>query len=240
MSVDPLTSSYPWYTPYQFAGNKPIWAVDLDGLEELLANTPESKKLLADYISVASLNDVLNRLICAPFTSCVDPDLKFHIVKGRFGAADGITFDGNRIKVAAERAFFYQQHGRKGLEKILDYTPEQATAVELEFSILQAAGLNPREVLEMSDAELYNHVIIVADDLPVLAHEVYLHGTDLLDKIPETTSAEEHIYGFGKEAYSNGLNPQLSPENKDVNPKSPFGKVLNLLTSAMKKFEDDK
>lgn len=34
MSVDPLTSSYPWYTPYQFAGNKPIVAIDIDGLEE--------------------------------------------------------------------------------------------------------------------------------------------------------------------------------------------------------------
>ena len=34
LSVDPLTASYPWYTPYQFAGNKPIWAIDLDGLEE--------------------------------------------------------------------------------------------------------------------------------------------------------------------------------------------------------------
>jgi RHS repeat-associated protein len=34
LSVDPLTRSYPWYTPYQFAGNKPITAVDLDGLEE--------------------------------------------------------------------------------------------------------------------------------------------------------------------------------------------------------------
>jgi RHS repeat-associated protein len=34
LSVDPLTKEYPWYTPYQFAGNKPIWAIDLDGLEE--------------------------------------------------------------------------------------------------------------------------------------------------------------------------------------------------------------
>jgi len=34
LSVDPLTASYPWYTPYQFAGNKPIMASDLDGLEE--------------------------------------------------------------------------------------------------------------------------------------------------------------------------------------------------------------
>jgi len=36
LSVDPLTKKYPWYTPYQFAGNKPVWAIDLDGLEEML------------------------------------------------------------------------------------------------------------------------------------------------------------------------------------------------------------
>lgn len=34
LSVDPLSASYPWYTPYQFAGNKPIVAIDLDGAEE--------------------------------------------------------------------------------------------------------------------------------------------------------------------------------------------------------------
>ncbi len=34
LSVDPLTKSYPWYTPYQFAGNKPISCSDLDGAEE--------------------------------------------------------------------------------------------------------------------------------------------------------------------------------------------------------------
>ena len=32
--MDPLTKEYPWYTPYQFAGNKPINSIDLDGLEE--------------------------------------------------------------------------------------------------------------------------------------------------------------------------------------------------------------
>jgi RHS repeat-associated protein len=34
LSVDPLTGSYPWYTPYQFAGNKPIRYIDRDGAEE--------------------------------------------------------------------------------------------------------------------------------------------------------------------------------------------------------------
>src|SRR5690606_6309112 len=33
LSVDPLSPDYPWYTPYQFAGNMPIWAADVDGLE---------------------------------------------------------------------------------------------------------------------------------------------------------------------------------------------------------------
>ncbi|MDQ3072654.1 MAG: hypothetical protein M3Q97_05270 [Bacteroidota bacterium] len=33
LSVDPLTRSYPMLTPYQFASNRPIDGVDLDGLE---------------------------------------------------------------------------------------------------------------------------------------------------------------------------------------------------------------
>ncbi len=34
LSIDPLEKSFPWYTPYQFAGNTPIQAIDLDGAEE--------------------------------------------------------------------------------------------------------------------------------------------------------------------------------------------------------------
>lgn len=33
ISVDPLASHYPFYSPYQFASNSPIIAVDIDGLE---------------------------------------------------------------------------------------------------------------------------------------------------------------------------------------------------------------
>jgi len=38
LSVDPLTETYPFYTPYQFAGNKPILNIDLDGLEDVYYN----------------------------------------------------------------------------------------------------------------------------------------------------------------------------------------------------------
>lgn len=36
LSVDPASKSFPWYSAYQFAGNKPVWCVDLDGQEETL------------------------------------------------------------------------------------------------------------------------------------------------------------------------------------------------------------
>ncbi|WPQ60127.1 RHS repeat-associated core domain-containing protein [Chitinophaga sancti] len=35
LSVDPLFESYPYYTPYQFAGDNPIKYIDLDGLEKV-------------------------------------------------------------------------------------------------------------------------------------------------------------------------------------------------------------
>ncbi|WP_199118231.1 RHS repeat-associated core domain-containing protein [Pedobacter sp. ASV28] len=34
LSTDPLTESYPYYTPYLFGGNNPVKFIDLDGLEE--------------------------------------------------------------------------------------------------------------------------------------------------------------------------------------------------------------
>lgn len=39
--MDPLTKEYPELTPYQFANNTPIWAVDLDGLEGLVSTGGE-------------------------------------------------------------------------------------------------------------------------------------------------------------------------------------------------------
>gem|GEM_PF-5445015 len=35
LSADPLTKTYPWLTPYQFAGNTPMQAIDIDGLEPI-------------------------------------------------------------------------------------------------------------------------------------------------------------------------------------------------------------
>jgi len=55
LSVDPLFKSYAWYTPYQFAGNKPISCIDLDGLEDyLVINYYDGKSYMGKSIIILS------------------------------------------------------------------------------------------------------------------------------------------------------------------------------------------
>jgi RHS repeat-associated protein len=58
LSVDPLAPSYPYYTPYQFAGNMPIVAIDLDGLEEFIVLRVFSKEGI--YLSTLILETHTN------------------------------------------------------------------------------------------------------------------------------------------------------------------------------------
>jgi RHS repeat-associated protein len=53
LSVDPLTDEYPWYTPYQFAGNKPIIAIDIEGAEPEYVINKEGK-LTKPFIALIS------------------------------------------------------------------------------------------------------------------------------------------------------------------------------------------
>lgn len=55
LSVDPLSPKYPWYTPYQFAGNNPIKFIDLDGLEQA---TPDQKARASNLIDCFEINAI--------------------------------------------------------------------------------------------------------------------------------------------------------------------------------------
>ncbi|MEJ0105486.1 MAG: RHS repeat-associated core domain-containing protein [Bacteroidota bacterium] len=48
LSVDPIASSFPWYTSYQFAGNSPLANIDLNGEEPRLATiiNPKTQSVL--------------------------------------------------------------------------------------------------------------------------------------------------------------------------------------------------
>lgn len=48
LSVDPIAREYPWYTPYQFAGNMPVKFIDLDGLEPAENGKKEGEYQIAE------------------------------------------------------------------------------------------------------------------------------------------------------------------------------------------------
>ena len=69
-AIDPLTHKYPFYSPYQFSGNKVIQFVELEGLEEgpsgsksALNFTPDSGKL---NLGGQSLYDIINEIANMP------------------------------------------------------------------------------------------------------------------------------------------------------------------------------
>jgi len=66
LSVDPLTKGFPYYTPYQFAGNTPIQAIDLDGGEELhytmTLNTNGTTSLKLTDIKYKFENNLFSRI----------------------------------------------------------------------------------------------------------------------------------------------------------------------------------
>lgn len=55
LSVDPITAQYPELTPYQFASNTPIEAIDLDGLEKYSAIYIPSPKQVQDKLHAREL-----------------------------------------------------------------------------------------------------------------------------------------------------------------------------------------
>jgi RHS repeat-associated protein len=64
LSVDPLTSKYPFYTPYQFAGNSPICSIDVDGLEGFVATGANGHGMV---ISVEQANEINKRVTVSAF-----------------------------------------------------------------------------------------------------------------------------------------------------------------------------
>lgn len=78
LSVDPLTPEYPWYTPYQFAGNMPIANIDLDGAEPMPAITGKEKEGDRQVTSITITDKLPDESAGGLNTSCFDCKEEIH------------------------------------------------------------------------------------------------------------------------------------------------------------------
>ena len=58
LSVDPLSSKFPFYSPFHYAGNKPIVAIDIDGLEDIYYMESFNKNVGKVAIELFSATDM--------------------------------------------------------------------------------------------------------------------------------------------------------------------------------------
>ena len=73
LSVDPLTKSYPQLTPYQFAENSPIHAIDLDGLEKYVVTNWYNNNNVLRKITIRGIRAIDSKQLV---------DLNFKTVNG--------------------------------------------------------------------------------------------------------------------------------------------------------------
>ncbi len=123
LSVDPLQKEYPELTPYQFASNTPIQAIDLDGLEMVHCSLtvtngkPVLKVLGVDFVDITGSQWV---------------GWQYHVTYG--GA--------NYHFISAEDLISWAKNGATGAPSEEDKTPEQIRAIGYAVLMCQQDALD--------------------------------------------------------------------------------------------------
>jgi hypothetical protein len=116
VSVDPLQFKYPHYTPYQYAGNKPISFIDLDGLEPYI---PPQVKKFADYTE-NKINDAYDELKDISETVM---EISKGIAKGSFNLLLNMTMAGQADNTVISKDALYNQNA---FESTLGFDPTKS------------------------------------------------------------------------------------------------------------------
>jgi|GEM_PF-1099828 len=203
LSVDPLSPSYPWYTPYQFAGNKPVWAIDLDGLEEHIY-TEEFKKQMRAALAIINYSECLT----AYMKQTAHPEKADNIVV-YFTISDG----GTRAHPGANAStgslnntvLMIKQYRNMGAARKASLTPDAKRKYEEAEANFADQNLDFDEVLQqVENGKKVYSVAINANHLnkPVeevtfsLMHEVVCHLSKHTDKDPSNdnkSGVDDHI-----------------------------------------------
>ncbi len=225
LSVDPLLKSYPWYTPYQFSGNTPIQAIDIDGLEPAYVITQKSvgkefekpvfKSLPSDFIQskvptnanfgtpIKKIED--KRTTSQKFTAAVETLEQFDrsLEGGYDGGNSGSEYGGvNGMYKAGDL-----------LDKIGDkfsYIPTPATKLFGSSLSLEADGL--RTIADLNSQELSKSDAII---------NTSVRGVGLIADKVIGTDIENAKFGEGKKYIYEQVTRKLIDNAKEAGTTKP-------------------
>lgn len=248
LSVDPLTSSYPWYTPYQFAGNKPIWAVDLDGLEELIFQ--ESALDFEIGINQIVLADEYLSDQYAKVQSDERHNIKVYItaepIIGQYREANGTHVDvTSTVHFYKQANAFFEKTGRS----VESLTDDQKAVYLKSAAVVGKLGLNNEDINFDNEYHLVtlntsflravpvggeisriSWEYLLPDIVTTFFHEVLAHVVN-----PSESAYSEHDYIYSieenqdyytEEEVKAFKNDSASPSDDRAHPDSIMGKIV--------------
>jgi RHS repeat-associated protein len=133
LSVDPLHKKFPFYTPYSYTGNKPIWALDLDGNEEYFYQLKFINEKGKTALTIV-LAETINYAIVPDF---LEPDsYKLRDVNGMLFEFDFKTKKDLYDFVQGKTLHQIRDISQKALDKTLD----DVRNITLGYELMQMTG----------------------------------------------------------------------------------------------------
>ena len=151
LSKDPLMKTYPFYTPYQFAGNSPIIAVDLDGLELKISTTVSSCE---------QINKTTSKI-----TMAFNTDIHFKVLN-----ATGVKVEGFEKIMDLSKDYIAQTYSDKsGTGTLLALSNFQGkkvrqTGIFYNYTVTNKMTTSYQMISSLNQIKANDYVIILADE----------------------------------------------------------------------------
>lgn len=250
VTVDPLSKDFPWYSCYQFSGNKPIWAIDLDGLEEKIYQTT----LKDNWGFKASMNIANMTTLGKEFNKALNSqnrvDVYYFTFNSRESLGDGTIVSG----VQFHDEGFAIGYGGLGITKKVS---SQGELQQFMNSSYQASEINPAELQNSFNQGKSVILLGIAEqilDVPngfipdqqknlrissteVLVHEQSAHGMNEINNKPIPGNIEHKEY-FGENSYSSPDAKSLLTDKKYE--KTIAGKAIREIKKIVDNFYEKK
>jgi RHS repeat-associated protein len=240
LSVDPLAPEYPWYTPYQFAGNSPITFLDLDGLEEIIYHIPQASTVIEIINSESHLLEIYSRVTTPESKAKVHVGQVSSKIYGKGLGWGGTTYTPNQLKELAtfvkSMADLMKYYSDNPTEK-KDISKDNLEKFEKYSSIFKAVNLTPDEVIS-SENPIFA-IVLNADDvekfstnkmskqevLKSYVHELDAHLEEILkgagDKSEDVITQHGKYFGYDAEKKKSGDPEQIALYNLLKTGRSP-------------------
>ena len=229
--MDSLTGKYPWYTPYQFAGNTPIQAIDLDGLEEIYYFTPQRAKFKGLDMALKILNksgimaELAEQFALGNKITDIYINIRPLSTTGNTKAQYVEGFEKNLYVAEASRQIVDEKPKALEVEFIKRYTLEKGkTAIFVNVN---------EELLKKAEKD----EVAVNDVAETILHEILKHAMDEKDRKDDVPTGQEHREYYEDDEFYSKYSDQYSPKYEDIKPNSVAGKYKARIEKAAKEIK---